>query len=307
MWIAYTIGGLFICGIILTVIGNPEEGSAEQVAFISEPTDELITPEFEATEIQVNYGISAEVVAEEIKVNELESIPTRSPTPYALETVSIYDGPGVEYQPSASALAGQQLIINGIWDRGGWYQLHSGHWIEAHNVANPPLDLPILVLPAVAGQADVQPDTLINSLQSTDPESTAISLPPVPTPLPTPVPTNTLAPQQGQPLDNGPSSVELLIITNSGEEEVLGIRNNGSVPVDISNSKLWGEKGPEECFIPRGTIIQPGQTYHVATGVSDPPQPGYKCGDKTIWLNSGEDIFYLWSGGHITTRSYKTP
>ncbi len=89
------------------------------------------------------------------------------------------------------------------------------------------------------------------------------------------------------------------ILENASTKEIIGIRNNGAAAIDISGWVFSGSKGDDSCTIPGGSLLQPGQVYQVATGDSQPGSPGYKCGDKPIWNNSGETIFLKTSDGQL--------
>lgn len=115
---------------------------------------------------------------------------------------------------------------------------------------------------------------------------------PVPTAVPTqpaaPPPPTEPPPPAALPGING---VELIIIENYSTFEILGLVNRGSAVVDISGWAISGSNGDEVCVVTGGTMLQPGQTYQIATGDSWHTEPGLKCGDKTIWNNDGETLY----------------
>lgn len=134
------------------------------------------------------------------------------------------------------------------------------------------------------------------ALPTTPPTS---ALPPLPLPTATsmPMPTDTPIPVAA-PVVSGPA-IALLVIENAGSNEILGIRNDGGTAVQIGGWRLTGSKGDDFCEMPGGTTLQPGETYQVATGASQPGSPGYKCGDKSIWSNDGETITLIMPDGVI--------
>jgi len=96
--------------------------------------------------------------------------------------------------------------------------------------------------------------------------------------------------------------VSIDIIENRSTNEILGITNGSGGAVDISGWRLDGSKGEDFCIVPGGIVLQPGQTYHVATGDSVPLDPGFKCGDKPIWNNDGETIYLKSADGSVVNE-----
>lgn len=77
-------------------------------------------------------------------------LPTPLPTqqiahPIAIINAPLYSGPGTDTAIAASVAQGQHLHITGVLNDGSWYQISSSYWIEAHCVADPPVDLPVYV------------------------------------------------------------------------------------------------------------------------------------------------------------------
>lgn len=183
--------------------------------------------------------------------------PTPTPAlPRAASNANLRAGPGQDYPIVGSTSADTPLDIVAINHAGDWHQLASGAWIAAFLVSSPPTDLPIATAP--------------------------------PLPQPSPVPTS---PPAAPAVASSLQGIRLLVIQNVRTFEIIEIRNTSPNPVDIGGWALYGSRGDETCVIPAGVILQPAQGYQIATGDSQPGQPGYKCGDKTIWNNKGETIY----------------
>jgi len=137
-------------------------------------------------------------------------------------------------------------------------------------------DAPVTV-PTVASS----PTTAATTVPAAPATATAAPVAAEPTAMPVP-PT---------PAQAASGSAVIVIVENAGTNEILGIRNRGGAALDISRWRLDGSKGDDFCVVPSGVVVEPGGMYHVATGDSQPPAPGYQCGSKTIWNNNGETIY----------------
>lgn len=205
-------------------------------------------------------------------------LPTSTPTPdlpVVASEANLRSGPGTDYDVVGQAAAGQALDLVGRNAAGDWYQLANGAWIAAFLVTGTVGDVAVVAAPALP---------------------TSVSEPVVSTPVPPVVAEQPTAPPPAAPTQ---SNVSLLIVINAGRDEVLGIRNDGGSPIDISGWRLDGDRGPDFCIIPGGTTLQPGEVFTVATGDAQPQGRGYKCGDKTIWNNEGEVIFLRATNGRV--------
>jgi len=101
------------------------------------------------------------------------------------------------------------------------------------------------------------------------------------------------------PAQAAQTGATFLIIANQGKEEILGIRNDSSATIDIGGWWVNGSKGDERCVVPDGTQLPAGVVYQIATGDSQPSKPGFKCGDKPVWNNKGEDIYLHTASGVV--------
>lgn len=235
------------------------------------------------------------------------AVPTATVAPVTATTKSnanLRAGPGTTYAITGSAKQGQSLLIVGRNQTGDWYNLDSGAWIAASLVNHAPAAATLTVVtsqttttaPAqpTATPAAAQPTATTGATQPTpvpaQPTATPVSAQPTATPVPV---QPTAVPASSQ------VSVSIEIRENASRSEIIGIRNNGAATIDISGWVFSGSKGDDSCTIPGGSLLQPGQTYEVATGDSQPGAPGYKCGDKPIWNNEGETIFLKTTDGQV--------
>ncbi len=216
---------------------------------------------------------------------ETASEPTATDTPVPTSTpmlptvatanglANLRAGPGTEYATIGSVQQGQPLDIVARTAPSDWYQLANGAWVAAFLVDNPPnVEIAAAIPPTPIPAAVIAPTTLPASAQPTA--------------------------AQPSPVTSAPS-IALLIVVNQGQSEVLGIRNDGNASVDIGNWRLDGSKGDDFCIMPGGTVLQPGEMFTIATGDSQPQGHGYKCGDKSIWNNSGETILLHSTSGQV--------
>lgn len=181
---------------------------------------------------------------------------------------NIRSGPGTEYPVAVGSSLGQQVTVIGKNQAGDWYQLDSGNWIAVFLVDNVSATLPVITdVPALSEQ-----------------------------------PAQPSAPTESQPAPAAPqgqANVIIYIVENYSTFEIIGVKNTGGGPADVGGWYLYGSKGNDSCTIPGGTVLQPGETYQIATGDSQPSGPGQKCGDKPIWNNNGEVIALLKPGGEV--------
>jgi len=191
----------------------------------------------------------------------------------AANAANLRAGPGTNYAVAGSVARGQALDITARNQTGDWLQLASGAWIFAALVAAAPTGLPLAANipapPAVAAPA-AQP--------AASQPAPAAAQPAAAQPAP-------------QPLGPGIDGIVVEIVENYSTAEILALRNNGAAATDVSAWRLDGSKGTDYCVMPSGTILQPGESFEVATGDSQPRGRGFKCGDKPIWNNGGETIF----------------
>ena len=214
---------------------------------------------------------AAEAVDSETSQDGEESIESASSGPYANRGANLREGPGTDFAIVGGVAENDSLDLAGRNATGDWYQLSSGAWIAAFLVENAADNLPVV--------EDASPAAPAPAATSTTEEPTVAAV------------------------AAGNLDARLTILVNRGSEEILGIVNQGTAPLDIGGWVLYGSKGDDRCVIPGGTVIDPGATYQVATGDSVPVEPGMKCGDKPIWNNSGETIFLQTPDGEISVES----
>lgn len=183
---------------------------------------------------------------------------------------NLRSGPGTGYAVVRTAAAGTELALVGRNATGAWLQTAENLWVSASLVGGAPTNLPVV--------ESVAPNT---------PQRSGEGVAPATTPVPSPVDPH-MAP-----------SVQLIIVVNSGSNEILEIRNTGVEPLDISRWRLDGSKGDDYCIIPNGVALDPGAGYQVATGDSQPRSNGMKCGAKPIWNNGGETIYLHGASGLV--------
>lgn len=185
---------------------------------------------------------------------------------------NLRSGPGTGYAVVRTLAAGTELALTGRSRAGDWLQTAEGAWVFATLVTGAPTNLPV-----VESAAPSAPQ------RSGD----GVAAPIAPTPAPA------VEGQQGAP------SIQLVIVVNSGSNEILEIRNTGAVPLDVSRWRLDGSKGDDYCTVPDGVVLAPGASYQVATGDSQPQGNGMKCGAKPIWNNDGETIYLHGASGLV--------
>ncbi len=225
--------------------------------------------------------------------------------PYAISNsgVNIRRGPGTNFDVSGGIPADTPVTVFGRNQAGDWLQIRtpdrSGGWVFAElftvNVAVAAIPIPDNIPVAVAAPPTSAPTT--NNAPA--PTTSAPSNPAPPQPAATEVPAAAPATITG-------GRITLYIIENYSTYEILGLRNDNSAPADISGAYLTGSRGDDSCTVPGGTVLQPGQVYQVATGDSQPGQPGHKCGNRPIWNNNGETIYLRLPDGtgmQIETRN----
>lgn len=208
--------------------------------------------------------------------------------------VNMRRGPATTFDVSGQIAEGTPLTVFGRNDAADWIQVRtpdrSGGWVYAPlffvnvPVANIPVpdNVPVAVVVPTATQPPAQP---ANSGVASQPSGTEV-------PAAAPA--------------SSPGRVTLYIIDNYSTVEVLGLRNDGGSPVDISGARLTGSRGDDSCTVPGGTVLQPGEVFTVATGDGSPQGRGYQCGTKAIWNNNGETIYLRLpdgSGMQIETRN----
>lgn len=180
--------------------------------------------------------------------------------PSANTNANLRAGPGTTFAVVGSVQPGERLEIVGRTAAGDWLQLATGLWIASRLVNDPP-SVPVVEIPTAPPA-----------------EPTATSAPEAP------------------PAPDGPSTisdVRLAFVINRGQEEVLVVRNAGQGVLDIGGWELRGSIGDDFCIIPGETVLQPNESFQVATGDSQVTGRGFKCGDKPIWNNEGEIIFLI--------------
>jgi endonuclease YncB( thermonuclease family) len=194
---------------------------------------------------------------------------------YALTTVAanIHRGPGTEFEISGKVTANTPLTVFGRNQAGDWLQVRApnrgGGWIYAPLVT---LNVPTASIPVASNIPVPSIATSVPSVTTLDPSVGATDP----------------APMSGE----FAGQIVLFIIENYRTFEILGIRNEGDTPLDISGWRLDGSRGDDYCIIPDGAVLQPGEIYQVATGDSMLTANGFKCGSKPIW-NNQEEIIYL--------------
>jgi uncharacterized protein YraI len=188
-------------------------------------------------------------------------------------TANLRSGPGTGYAVVRTLAAGTELALTGRNRTGDWLQTAEGAWVFATLVTGAPANLPV-----VESAAPSAPQRGGDGVAS-----------------PTATPTPAVETQQGAP------SVQLVIVVNSGSNEILEIRNTGVAPLDISRWRLDGSKGDDYCIVPAGVVLAPGAGYQVATGDSQPQGNGMKCGAKPIWNNGGETIYLHGASGLVVS------
>ncbi len=222
---------------------------------------------------------------------------------YAISNVdvNIRRGPGTNFDVSGGITADTPVTVFGRNQAGDWLQIRtpdrSGGWVFAElftvNVAVAAIPIPDNIPVAAAAPPTAAPTTNNAPAPATSAPSNAAP----PQPAATEVPA--AAPATG-------GRITLYIIENYSTYEILGLRNDNTAPADISGAYLTGSRGDDSCTVPGGTVLQPGQVYQIATGDSQPGQPGYKCGDRPIWNNNGETIYLRLPDGtgmQIETRN----
>lgn len=207
-------------------------------------------------------------------------VPTSTPVPVsgpsANGNANLRAGPGTGFAVAGSVQPGEQLEVIGRTPAGDWLKLATGLWIASKLVNDVP-DAPVVEAPVLP------------------------TVPPTATSAPAAAPTATPAAPE-PPAAPAPATfadVRLVVIRNSGQDEILEIRNKGASAIDISGWELRGSKGEDFCIIPGGTVLQAGEGFQIATGDSQPTARGYKCGDKPIWNNDGETIILKALDGQV--------
>jgi micrococcal nuclease len=186
--------------------------------------------------------------------------------PFALAAgnVNIRQGPGADFEISATVANNTPLTVFGRTTDGQWLQVRapdrSGGWVAAS----------VVVLAVAAGQIALASDVPAAPAGAVDA-------------------TRGGAAALGDAV--ALTDIALVIIENHNTFELLEIYNRGQQAVDIGGWALYGSKGDERCVIPGGAVLQPGEGFQVATGDSQPRARGMKCGDKPIWNNDGETIY----------------
>lgn len=287
--LAGVLGACAFCGLVSSILpGSPPEPEPPSAVLsdsrssivdgidtpIVQPTARATLPPVTPTATLEPPTATAVVVVATTAAPPPTEQPTPTPPPADTDTpvptgpivakqANLRAGPGSSYAIAGSATPNTPLEIVGTNQSGDWYQLATGAWIAAFLVANAPAaGLPVVVAP---------------TLPPAPP--TATSAPANPTAIPAPAGPATIG------------DVRLSVRLNSSTFEIIAIRNAGAGSIDISGWVLNGSKGDDRCIMPGGTVLQPGQTFQVATGDSQPTGTGYKCGDKPIWSNDGEVIY----------------
>lgn len=250
----------------------------------SEPTSEPVatftpTPEVELLPQEKSTQPLEEQPPADTPTTALAA-PTDTPAPaqpsgaMASAVANLRSGPSTDFAIVGQAQPGQALPVVAQNEAGDWYQLEDGAWIAAFLVDGAPGDLPV-------AEASSPPAQVVESTATVAPAQTGAT--------------------EAAPAEPAASSgaVALLILVNSGRNEILGVRNDGGAAVNISGWRLDGSKGEDFCIIPSGTVLQPGETFTVATGDAQPQGRGYKCGDKPIWNNDAETIFLRSTDGRV--------
>lgn len=314
----YVVLGLFVLGVIGSILGAPDE-DVEPVAATAEV--ERAAEDVESVEVALaprDVVTAAGVITSAAAITETTAItpstsPTSSlPTPFQTPTRSLSAERTEELAAEALMLAAGPNILSSSQSR---------PTVTQRATATPQ---PTRTSTATSTPTNRPTNTPLPSRTPTEPPTwtpvpTQTALPtntPTPPPTWTPVPTNTLAPvptstpvpppagaaggsdgsvagtevPAANPADSA-GRVTLHIIENAGRNEILGLRNDSGEVVDISGAQLTGSKGDDRCTVPSGVVLQPEQEYEVATGDSLPGALGMKCGDRPIWNNDGETIF----------------
>ena len=204
---------------------------------------------------------------------------------YALTTATanLRAGPGIDFATIATIAANTPLAVVSRNDDGSWLWARSPArvhgWVPEAILMIP---VPVDTLP-LAENIPQLADANVNSSAAA-----AVAV--------------TEAPSA---VANGVGAVELIILENNGNRELLGIVNQRETALDISGWQLSGSRGEDRCIVPAATLLQPGQTYEIASGESEPGAIGMKCTNTPIWNNSGETIFLETSGGVIQIESQR--
>jgi endonuclease YncB( thermonuclease family) len=189
----------------------------------------------------------------------------------ATADVNIRSGPGTDYDIVGAATFGFPVTIFGRNESGDWFQIRTpdrqGGWVHAPLIQT---NAPMSQIPVSQNiPATGEPAVLVVASTS----------------------------ETGQTIDD----IGLVVIENKSTFEILELHNLGSEPVDVSGWTLYGSKGDDRCTMPASVVLQPGATYQVATGDSQPLGDGFKCGDKPIWSNKGEEIYLESGDGQMLT------
>lgn len=271
-WVVAVVGGLVGLCLIFACLSSLLSPSAKTPSQTADVPERAVAPvaldtptRVAAIRTPVPVTATPIPVPTEVPTVAPTAIPTSTPVPVtgpsASKNANLRSGPGTGFAVAGSVQPGQKLEVIGRTPAGDWLKLATGLWIASSLVNDAP-DVPVVEVP------------------------TAPAAPPTATSAPAAAPTVPPAPPGPATIND----VRLVVIRNSGEDEILEIRNAGQSSIDISNWELRGSIGDDFCTIPGGTVLQAGAAFQVATGDSQVTGSGMKCGDKPIWNNEGETI-----------------
>ena len=92
-------------------------------------------------------------------------------------------------------------------------------------------------------------------------------------------------------------------------EELVRLRNNGSLAVDMTGWVLKDESASHRYVFPVGFVVAAGDSVNIHTGCgTDSAAALYWCNDGAVWNNDGDTAFILDHNGNIVhTLAYVPP